>query len=420
MQALRYRMILSALVLAALIAAPRAGWAVNATLWVPDGVPKLRGVIACTSVGAGAGWCKSADFQALAKRLEVGVVSMSGENAFGAYGNRCTGGEFKGVLDKLAEVGKAANHPELANAPIVGCGHSHGGDYWNYFNACFPERMALVFDKSSGGVQYGGAALKTPMIWEIGTNDLRNSQGVFRGEMFAHRNKGQPLTLVLGPGETHGSFTAGPRAMVIELIEAIFNLRVPREADPAAGPVTLNVLDESTGAYWLGDNYSKEVGAWATFPGKSALQKTSFLPSEEIAGKWKMAGAPLPAAIKLDEGGVCTTCYKQPNGEPAWMPPPGGAPTPKPPASADAGPVASTPDAEAPVMVAPDAAAPVVAPPKPDARMAEPTPPPDDDPTPPVTSRADGGCSVDGGAPAGVSLLGLLIFSVCLLLLRRR
>jgi hypothetical protein len=410
MQALRSRMILSALMVASVVAVPRAGWAVNATLWVPEGVTRLRGVIACTSVGAGAGWCKSADFQALAKRLEVGLVSMSGENAFASYANRCTGGEFKGVLDKLAEVGKAANHPELANAPIVGCGHSHGGDYWNYFNACFPQRMALVFDKSSGGVQYSGAALKTPMIWEIGTNDLRNSKGVFRGEMFAHRSKGQPLSLVLGPGESHGSFTPGPRAMVIELIEAIFNLRVPREADPSAGPVTLNVIDESSGAYWLGDNYTKEVGAFATFPGKSTLWKTSFLPSEEIAGKWKMAGAPLPAAIKLDEGGVCTTCYKQPSGEPAWMAPDGGAPMPPPP-PADAG----APDTAPVAPVTPDAAAPpVVAPPRPDAAVApEPTPP--EEPPSTVAPRSDGGCSVGGGSPGSLLALGLLS-----LLLRRR
>jgi hypothetical protein len=406
MQFLRSRLTLS-VVLALAALAPRQVWAVNATLWVPDGVTKVRGIIACTSVGVGAGWCKSDDFRALGTRLGVGVVSLSGENAFASYANRCTGGEFKALLDKLTEVGKAANHPELANVPIVGCGHSHGGDYWNYFNACYPERMALIFDKSSGGVQYTGAALKTPMIWEIGTNDLKNSMGHFRGDMFAHRTKGTALSLVLGPGETHGSLTPAPRAMVITLIEAIFNLRVPKEADPSAGPVVLSVIDESTGNYWLGDNYTKEIGPWSTFPGKATPWKTSFLPTEAIANMWKMVGAQLPTSIKIDEGGVCTTCYQHPNGEPAWMPPDGGAPAPTPPADAGA------PDAApAPAPVPPDAAStgsPVTPPPKPDPGTPEPEP---EDAGAPVVSRGDGGCSVGGGGVSPVALL-LLALVAC-------
>lgn len=407
MQVLRSRMALSVVMALGVLAWPRTGGAVNAVLWVPEGVPKVRGIITCTSVGVGAGWCKSADFQALAKRLGVGLVSLSGENAFASYANRCTGGEFKALLDKLTEVGKAANHPELANAPIVGCGHSHGGDYWNYFNACFPERMALIFDKSSGGVQYTGAALKTPMIWEIGTNDLKNSMGHFRGDMFAHRTKGTALSLVLGPGETHGSLTPAPRAMVITLIEAIFNLRVSKEADPAAGPVTLNVIDESTGQYWLGDNYTKEIGPWTTFPGRMTPWKTSFLPSEEIANMWKMVGAPLPASIKIDEGGVCTTCYKHPNGEPEWMPPDGGAPTAVP---ADAGVADAAP---APPMPSPDAAMGTsVTPPKP-MPMPDPTPP-EEDAGAPAAARAGGGCSFGGSTSSPLALL------VLAMILRRR
>jgi MYXO-CTERM domain-containing protein len=421
--ALGSRFALSVVLVGCALAAPAPALAVNATLWVPEGVSKLRGIIACTSVGLGSGWCKSADFQALAKKLEVGVVSLSGENAFASYANRCTGGEFKALLDKLTEVGKAANHPELANAPIVGMGHSHGGDYWNYFNACFPQRMALIFDKSSGGVQYTGAALKTPMVWEVGTNDLKNSMGHFRADMMAHRTKGTAMALVLGPGETHGSLTAGPRAMVIDLIEAFFNLRVPREADPSAGPVTLNVIDESTGAYWLGDNYTKEIGAWSTFPGKATPWKTSFLPTEELANKWKMAGTNLPTSITVAEGGVCTTCYAHPASEPAWNPsanPPGGS---TPPPAADAGVPA---DAEAPVVTPPPA--------EPDAGSSTPTPPPaaradaapssspepTDDPPPPTggEARSSGGCSV-GGAPAG-SMLAVGLLALGLVVARRR
>jgi hypothetical protein len=360
----------------ALVAGAGAARAATVTVSAPPGVTKFRGIVAITSVGAGPDFGHSAEVAAMAGRLSLGLVFLTDENAFAAYENRCTGGEFKMVLDQIAQAGTAAGHPEVANAPIMAAGHSHGGDYWNYFNACFPERFAVVFDKSGGGVQYSGAALKTPMVWEIGTNDLRNSHaGVFRGEMFAHRSKGSPMALVLGPGEDHTTFNAPSRQMVVDLLEAIWKLRVPEGADPTTGPVTLQVIDESSGQYWLGDNYDRSVSPWSGSPDRGALYRTSFLPTEAIASEWKLAGADLPADIQLDPGGVCTTCYPQPAGEP-------GATLP----AVDAG-AAVTGGA------GPDGGASVA---------------------PPAANHA-GGCSLGGGAASGLALL-----AVALLLLTRR
>jgi MYXO-CTERM domain-containing protein len=365
----------ASLALAALFACPRPGRAATVSITVPDGVTRFRGIVAITSVGAGPDFGHSPEVAAMAARLSLGLVFLTDENAFAAYEGRCTGGEFKSVLDQITSAGAAAGHPEVANAPIMAAGHSHGGDYWNYFNACFPGRFAVVFDKSGGGVQYSGAALKTPMVWEIGTNDLRNSHaGVFRGEMFAHRSKGSPLSLVLGPGEDHTTFTPGPRQMVVDLLEAIWKLRVPEGADPAAGPVRLNEIDESGGKYWLGDNYDRSVGTWADSPDRGALYKTSFLPTEQVANEWKTAGANLPADIQLDSGGVCTTCYPQPAGEPG----------------------ATLPSGDAAVNDAPDAGPAV-------------------NPRSPATTQA-GGCSVGGASASVLSLLALVL----LVLGRRR
>jgi MYXO-CTERM domain-containing protein len=390
----------------------------NVNLTIPDGVTVVKGMLVVTSVGAGPGLGHSADLQDMAKRLQLASIFLTGENAFASYANRCTGGEFKGVLDAIAKAGMAMNHPELANAPIVAVGHSHGGDYWNYFNACFPERFAVIFDKSAGGVQYTGAALKTPMVWEVGTNDLMNSMGHFRADMFAHRPKGQILSLVLGPGEGHGTVTPGPRLMAAQLVEAIFKLRVPGEADPSKGPVKLNDIDESSGQYWLGDNYSKEIAPYASSPDKGALFKTSFLPTEELANKWKGAGAPLPASIKVAEGGVCTTCYAHPASEPMGAPGMGGPQPGGPPATtSDAAAPPSTPAPDAAAAADPIAVTPPVSPPV--------TPPPT---TPPsgngsgVPAKGNGavtgGCSVGGGGGGGLTLL-LLAF-VALLPRRRR
>ena len=88
-------------------------------------------------------------------------------------------------------------------------------------------------------------------------NDLRITwaRATSAREMLAHRNKGSQLALVLGPGETHGQLGAGPRAMVIDFIEALFKLRVPADADGTKGPIASNEIDEASARYWLGDNY---------------------------------------------------------------------------------------------------------------------------------------------------------------------
>src|SRR4051794_17581961 len=103
----------------------RPALAITAELWIPEGVPRLRAVMAFTSVGIGPAWGRSADFQDLARRLGAAIVEITDEDAFGTYLTRCTDGGFKPLLDKLAELGTTSNHPELANAPIIGCGHSH-------------------------------------------------------------------------------------------------------------------------------------------------------------------------------------------------------------------------------------------------------------------------------------------------------
>jgi hypothetical protein len=308
---------------------------ITVKLTIPEGVTKMRGLLAFTATGLGPSMASDEAWKAMAKRLSVGMITVGGANEFGdaTYPTRCAKGEFQWLLDAITDVAKTSNHPEIAHAPIAGHGHSHGGDYWNYFNACHPERMALIFCKSSGGVQYSKGALKTPMVWEVGMNDLKSSDGDFRGNMLAHRDLGTQMALVLGPGETHGGFTAGSRAMVVELIEAIFNLRVPAEVDTSEKPVALLDIDEKGGGYWLGDDYSKEIGPYKTFAKKDPLSHTSFLPTEALAMKWKAYGAQLPASIMLEKG-TCSGCYKTPPGEPEATPNNAGpAPTPTPPTS---------------------------------------------------------------------------------------
>ncbi len=301
---------------------------VNLRLTVPAGVTKMKGVIMVTARGIASGWANGMPFAELAKRLSVGIIIVGGGDDLNdpSYPNRCKSGEFNGIPDALTKLAMVSNHPELANAPIIGVGHSHGGDYWNWFTACHPERMALVFVHASGGVNYSAAALEVPVFYELGTGDLiENGSKKPRAGMFVNRAKGAPMALVLGQGEGHNNVTPASLDMIITLIEATWKLRVPADADPAKGPVLLNKIDEKTGGYWVGDHYTKEIAPWTEFKGNKSF--TSFLPSEEIAKKWKMTGPALPESIKLPED-TCSWCGKptdEPAVKPSGMAPPNNA-----------------------------------------------------------------------------------------------
>jgi hypothetical protein len=407
------RAALLAISLAVLLAWPRSSNAqqytagagnVTIKLTIPAGVTRLRGILIFTVRGLASGWAASARFQDLAKRLESGVATVSGGDDLNdaSYPKRCASGEFNNVPMALTKLAEMSSHPEVAHAPLVTIGHSHGGDYWNWFNACHPERVAMVFVHASGGVNYNGAALKTPVLYELGTGDLiENGSKKPRAGMFANRSKGAPMALIIGQGEGHDQVTALSLDGVVAVIEATFKLRVPADADASKGPVQLVDINESTG--WLGDLYTKEIAPYASYTGNKAL--TSFLPNEEVAKKWKETGPGLPTSIMIPTGtcGWCGNPTDEPKTSMGKPPADGGTATPDAAAATDA-PAGSTPDATSPPPPRYDASAP-------------PTPPTTDPPTPPVTPprRATGGCAV-GGAPGSAFPILLALLAI----LRRR
>jgi MYXO-CTERM domain-containing protein len=393
-------------------AAQLTGAARNVTLkmTIPDGVTKIRGVFAFTVRGLASGWASNAAFQGLAKRLNSVIVMVSGGDDLndGSYPGRCASGEFNGIGEALDKLAMSSNHPELAHAPIVGLGHSHGGDYWNWYNACHPERMAAVFVHASGGVNYSAASLKVPVFYTLGTADLiERGSGKPRAGMFANRAKGAPMTLVIGVGGHDTQFSAEEYTIVTEILEAIFNMRVPAEADGAKGPVPLYDIVEGPNT-WLGDLYDKNnIAAYPDYKGDKAL--TAFLPNAELAMKWKTNGPALPKTVTLPTSGPCGWCGNpkdEPKGTGMNPPPPmqdapdaGAAPpadadTTSPPTSvADAG---STGGGGSPPTVKKDAGAPATTEP----------PPGEDPPADPPKRQPSGGCNV-AGAGSGLPFLML-------------
>ncbi len=423
-----FRTVLGAVVLwfvTAGVARAQTGTAGNVNVQVlslpPDGTV-AKGILIFSERGLASDWAKSAGAKALAQKIDAAMMIVSGKGGDqfdehdAEYPNLCGNGTFNFVPMALKMLADATKRPELANAPLITFGHSHGGDYWNWYNACHPDRTAVNFVHASGGVNYSAAALKVPVFYELGTGDLiENGSKKPRAGMFVNRAKGAPMFLVIGEGGHDTQPNAQTFSLIYDMIEATWRLRVPADADPRKGPVPLNDINEMTGGYWVGDFYTKEVSTWADFKGNRAT--TSFLPTQALADRWKMTGPGLPDTIKLptDDCGWCGHPKDEPkavNGNPA---PPAGSTPATPPASSDAGappaPGTSTPSPS------PTTTPPSTIPPAPGT-----TPTPTPNPTPPPANPAPssaGGCSYAGGS-GSVAFLGLGVVSALTLLARRR
>jgi MYXO-CTERM domain-containing protein len=408
----------------AFLAAPRPAAAqftatagnVTLKLTIPAGVTQVKGVLTFTVRGLASGWAANASFQELAKRLNAGIAMVSGGDDLndGSYPNRCKSGEFNNIPMAFEKLAADSKHPELAHVPLVGLGHSHGGDYWNWFNACHPDRMAMVFVHASGGVNYNAGALKTPVFYTLGTADLvERGSGKPRAGMFVNRGKGAPMTLVIGVGGHDSQFSAEEYQIVTALIEAIFKMRVPADADAAKGPVPLNDIVEGEST-WVGDLYTKEISTYSAFKGNKAL--TAFLPSEQLAMMWKPNGPALPKTIVLPTGS-CGWCGN-PKDEPPATP---GKPAPPPPDT-------DSPSPDGGAAPAADAGETTTPPPKQDA-SAKPSTTPEPDPdsdsetdagaTSPPHRTGGGGCSVVSGEVTQPGL-ALVLFGVLWIWRRRR
>jgi hypothetical protein len=390
-------------------------------LSLPPSGTTAKGILIFSQRGLASAWAKSAGAKALAQKIDAAMMIVSGKNGDqfdehdSEYPNMCGNGTFNYVPTALKMLADTTKRPELANAPLVTFGHSHGGDYWNWYNACHPDRTAVNFVHASGGVNYNAGALKVPVFYELGTGDLiENGSKMPRAGMFVNRAKGAPMFLIIGSGGHDTQPSAEIFSVIYDTIEATWRLRVPADADPSKGPVALNDINEMTGGYWVGDFYTEEISSWADFKGNKAT--TSFLPTQALAERWKMAGMPLPGNIKLPttDCGWCGHPKDEPKATTGNPAPPGG---PTPPASADAGAApdarTSTPAEPADAGAAPDAGTSTPPGTKPPTMT-----PPDDTPSTP-SNTASGGCSYAGGA-GSAALLGVLAALLVLTGRRRR
>lgn len=259
-------------------------------LWIPDGIDEVRGVVVMSGHGSGTGLFRRQDLRALAKELRLALCMFIGNPMQRGFWPRSL------LFERLEAFGATSGHPELAHAPLFLYGHSNGTGFSAVFAAGEPERVwgwvsmrpGITFQVFQPG------ATQVPGLVIFGENDpflARPSREenlavvpAMRKQHDAVWNMAVEANTGHGPGEKTWP-------LVFSFLRHTFAARVPADASPRQGPVTLTVLPVGQGvlgANWeaaRGGRQSLAVAPFAEFTGDKAT--SSWLVNAAYAADWR-------------------------------------------------------------------------------------------------------------------------------------
>lgn len=275
------------------------------TVWVPQSVPTLRGVIVHQH-GCGEGSCRSGltgaydlHWQALAKKHACALLAPAYEQPNKADCQMwCDprNGSSAAFRKALVDLGAKSGHPELAQVPWALWGHSGGGHWAGGMVLLHPERVAAAWlrsgvpllqaDPKRTGIKAHSlpeAALKVPLMCNPGTKEgvtVKDSRfaGVWpANEAFfrAVRGKGGLVGVAVDPLSSHEC--GNQRYLAIPWLDACLAARLPATA---GGPLRDMPADEA----WLAPILGGPSGPAARYEGDP--RKVGWLPNAATAKKW--------------------------------------------------------------------------------------------------------------------------------------
>ncbi|MEW4561700.1 hypothetical protein AB1K70_04195 [Bremerella sp. JC770] len=307
---------------------------VTYTLWLPDGVETLRGVVVHQH-GCGVGSCRSGQtgafdlhWQALARKHGCALLSPVYEQPATA---NCQlwcdprNGSSDAFEKGLADFAQQTGHAELATVPWAIWGHSGGGHWCGGMVLLHPERVAAawlrsgvpLFEAKEGRkiVPYDTvpeAALGVPVMCNLGTQEgFSVTEGRFSGvwpgvqKFFGKmRPQGGLVSVSVDPLTSHQC--GNQRYLAIPWLDACLTLRLPQENGQP-----LNSLEESDGMLVSLPTPNEEVDAPVSakqFTGEK--DNAIWLPTPEIAQAWTQymqdtkvtdtTPPPAPTSVKVD------------------------------------------------------------------------------------------------------------------------
>lgn len=280
-------------------------FAVNYTIWIPEDVETLRGVVVHQH-GCGEGSCKSGltgafdlHWQALARKHGCALLGPSYEQPQQADCQKwCDprNGSGEAFQRCLVDLGRKAGHPELATVPWALWGHSGGGHWAGGMVLVHPERVAAAWLRSGVPLfepnpertsirphELPEAALGVPVMCNPGTKEgVTVKDGRFAKVWPANvtfletmRARGGLVGVAVDPLTAHEC--GNQRYLAIRWLDACLAARLPEKpGDP------LRPMPEKGG--WLAPITGGDAVPAARFEGDPG--KAGWLPNEAIARAW--------------------------------------------------------------------------------------------------------------------------------------
>jgi pimeloyl-ACP methyl ester carboxylesterase len=278
---------------------------VNYTIWIPQGVKMLRGIVVHQH-GCGEGSCKSGltgafdlHWQALAKKHDCALLAPAYEQPDKADCQMwCDprNGSSAAFQKCLVDLGAKSGHPELSTAPWALWGHSGGGHWAGGMVLLHPQRVAAAWLRSGVPLLKANperatikahtlpeAALKVPVMCNLGTKEgVTVKDGRFAGvwpanEAFFHelRGRGGLIGVAVDPLSAHEC--GNQRYLAIPWLDACLTARLSKVAGEPLQPMPTNEA-------WLGPILGGDAVPAARFTGDPL--KAAWLPNETVAKTW--------------------------------------------------------------------------------------------------------------------------------------
>lgn len=295
---------------------------VTYTIWIPDGVPTLRGVIVHQH-GCGVGACQGGataaydlHWQALARKWDCALLGPSyhqEEKQDCRLWCDPRNGSAKTFLKALDELAQKSKHPELNRIPWCLWGHSGGGFWSSLIETMYPERIVAIWLRS--GTAYAvwekgeipkpeitAAVYAIPTICNPGAkeNGDKRFNGAWAGAMAmfqAYRAQGVLIGLAPDPRTAHEC--GDSRYLAIPFFDACLAMRLPEKGSTDVG---LKPMDPN--AAWLAASLSESAQPASQYFGRA--EEAVWLPNEQVANAW---------AEYVKTGGVSDTTPPPPPSE---------------------------------------------------------------------------------------------------------
>jgi hypothetical protein len=294
---------------------------VTYTIWIPDGIARLRGVIVhqhgagTTASKEGSTAAYDLHWQALAKKWDCALLGPSyhvqneridiSPGASELWFDPRRGSE-KTFLKALADLAAKSGHPELETVPWALWGHSGGGIWSDVMASLHPDRVAVVFMRSGSALMFlshpeftrptvPDALYGIPMICNPGVkekpavavkpeDDKRTLEEKMKGPWLGnlatfreYRSKGG--FIAVAPDPRTGHECGDSRYLAIPFFDACLAMRLP---DKGTKYQTLKPVDTSNP--WLAPLLGDEAQPAAKYQGNPS--EAVWLPNEAVARAW--------------------------------------------------------------------------------------------------------------------------------------